>query len=44
MGYRTLNDKVTEGERDFMLASTALALEDGDTPVKIRNVSAKKKE
>ena len=44
MGYRTQNDPVTEGERAFMLASTMLALEDGETPVKIKHFSNKKKE
>lgn len=44
MGIRTRNDKITEGERAFILASTRKALEEGDTPVKIRNFSSKKKE
>ena len=37
MGFRTHNDKIPEGERAFMLASTKKALMEGDTPVKIRN-------
>ena len=41
MGYRTQNDPVTEGERAFMLASTMLALEKGETPVQIRHLSKK---
>lgn len=41
MGLRTSNEVVTEGERAFMLASTMTAVEDGDTPVKIRNFSSK---
>lgn len=44
MGVRTPNEPVTEGERAFMLASTQKALEEGDTPVKIRNFSGQKKE
>ena len=44
MGVRTRNDPIPEGERAFMLASTRKALEDGDTPVKVRNISGKKKQ
>lgn len=44
MGIRTPNEPVTSGERAFMLASTQKALEEGDTPVKIRNFSKKKNE
>ena len=43
MGYRTQNDPVPEGERAFMLASTMLALEDGDIPVLVKHLSTKKK-
>lgn len=44
MGFRTRNDPIPEGERDFILASTRVALEDGDTPVKIRNLVKKSTE
>ena len=37
MGLRTRDEKIPEGERAFMLASTKKALMEGDTPVKIRN-------
>ena len=43
MGLRTHNDPVTNGERAFVLASTIKATEDGDTPIKLRNFSSKKK-
>ena len=43
MGLRTPNDPIPFGERAFMLASTKKALEEGDTPVKIRNFSNNKK-
>ena len=42
MGIRARNDKITSGERSFILASTLKALEEGDTPVKVRNFSDKK--
>lgn len=42
MGIRTQNEKVTPGERAFIMASTILAIEEGDTPVKIRHFSNKK--
>lgn len=42
MGYRTHNDPIPEGERAFLLASTILASEQGDTPVKIKHFSKKK--
>lgn len=41
MGLRTRNDRIPQGERAFILASTRVALEDGDTPVKIRNLVKK---
>ena len=44
MGLRTPNDPVTDGERAFMLASTKKALMEGDQPVKLRNLTGKKKE
>lgn len=44
MGLRTRNDKIPEGERAFMLASTKKALMEGDTPVKIRNFGKPKPE
>lgn len=43
MGYRTQNDPIPEGERAFLLASTAVALEDGETPVKIKHFGKKTK-
>lgn len=42
MGLRTRNDPIPEGERAFLLASTAKALREGDTPVKVRNFASKK--
>ena len=42
MGTRTRNDRITAGERAFILASTIKALEDGDTPVKVRNFGTNK--
>lgn len=44
MGLRTHNDPIPEGERTFILASTRVALEDGETPVKIRNLVKKSTE
>ena len=41
MGLRTRNDRIPSGERAFMLASIMKALEEGDTPVKVRNFSTK---
>lgn len=41
MGIRTRNEPVTTGERAFMIASTLKAIEEGDTPVKVRNFSSK---
>lgn len=43
MGLRSRNDRITDGERAFILASTQKALEDGDTPVKIRHFNSNKK-
>ena len=43
MGLRTENDKIPDGERAFMLASTRKALTEGDTPVKIRKFASKNK-
>lgn len=43
MGLRTRNDMIPDGERAFMLASIKKALEEGDTPVKVRNFSSPKK-
>ena len=44
MGLRAPNDMILPGERDFVLASTKKALEEGDTPVKIKNFAKQKKE
>lgn len=41
MGLRTRNDLITPGERSFILASTYVAMEDGDVPVKVRNLIKK---
>lgn len=37
MGFRTNDDPVPSGERAFVLGSTLYALENADTPVKVRN-------
>lgn len=42
MGLRTRNDLIPQGERAFILASTMKALEDGDTPVKVRHFAGGK--
>lgn len=34
MGVRSPAEKITDGERAFILASTIIALEEGYTPVK----------
>lgn len=41
MGLRTRNEVIPEGERAFIFASTLKALEEGDTPVKIKHFSSK---
>lgn len=43
MGLRTQNDIIPSGERTFIFASIKKAVDEGDTPVKIRNFSSKKK-
>lgn len=43
MGLRTRNDRIPEGERAFILASTKKAIIEGDTPVKVRNFGSSKK-
>lgn len=43
MGLRSPNDRIPDGERAFILASTKKALMEGYTPVKIQNFSSKKK-
>ncbi len=43
MGVRSSAERVTAGERVFMLASTRKAIEEGDTPVKIRSFPKEKK-
>ncbi|MCI8414907.1 MAG: hypothetical protein HFF00_04680 [Ruminiclostridium sp.] len=43
MGLRTHADPIPAGERAFLLASTRLSLEEGDTPVKVRNFAKQKK-
>lgn len=42
MGFRTRNEIIPDGERAFMLASIKKAIEDGDTPVKVRNFASDK--
>lgn len=42
MGLRTRNEVIPEGERAFIIASTIKALEEGDTPVKIKHFGSKK--
>lgn len=44
LGLRTKNDRIEKGERAFILASIKKACMEGDTPVKIRNFSNKKKD
>lgn len=44
MGLRSPNDKISDGERAFILASTKKALKEGDTPIRIRHFSKQKKE
>lgn len=44
MGLRRRDEIIPDGERAFMLASTRKALEEGDTPVKVRNITGKKKQ
>lgn len=42
MGLRTQNDLIPDGERTFIFASIQKAVEEGDVPVKVRNLGAKK--
>lgn len=42
MGLRARNDRIPAGERDFIMASIKKALQEGDTPVKVRNIVSKK--
>ena len=44
MGFRAVNDPIPYGERVFMMASDQKAIEDGDTPIKIRHFSERSKE
>lgn len=43
MGLRTRNDRIPDGERAFMIASTKKALKEGYTPVKLQNFSSNTK-
>ena len=43
MGLRTANDLIPPGERDFMIASTQKAMEEGMVPVTVRNFMKPKK-
>lgn len=42
MGLRAPNDPIPEGERAFIMASTKKALLEGDTPIKLKNLTSKK--
>lgn len=42
MGLRDRNDRISDGERAFILASTKKAITDGDVPIKLRNFSSNK--
>ena len=42
LGLRSQSDPALPGETTFVLASTALALEEGDVPLKVRNFPMKK--
>ena len=42
MGLRTRNDLIPKGERAFMIASIKKSLDEGDTPVTVRNFGPKK--
>lgn len=42
LGLRSQSDPAPPGETTFVLASTALALEEGDVPLKVRNFPMKK--
>lgn len=44
LGMRGPMDKLLPREHCFIMASTKKALEEGDTPVKIRNFAKEKKE
>lgn len=44
MGLRTIYDPIPEGERVFMMASDMKALEDGDVPITVRNLSGRSEE
>ena len=44
MGIRTANDPITVGERAFMIASDLKAIEEGDLPVRIRNLGGRSEE
>lgn len=44
LGLRTAKELVTPGERDFMMASDLLAIEDGFVPVKVSNFAGKEEE
>ena len=43
MGFRTRNERTTDGERAFMLASIKKAITDGDMPVTVRNFQSDSK-
>ena len=43
MGLRSMGEPSLPGELAFIMASTTIALDEGDTPVKIRNFITKKK-
>lgn len=43
MGLRSMAEPSLPGELAFIMASTTIALDEGDTPVKIRNFITKNK-
>ena len=43
MGLRSPMETILPGERTFAIASTKKALEEGDTPPKLRNIVGTKK-
>ena len=44
LGLRSQSDPALPGETIFVLASTSIALDEGDIPIKVRNFPMKKGE
>lgn len=44
LGLRSQSDPALPGETTFVLASTSIALDEGDVPIKVRNFPMKKGE